>query len=139
MARRAWDQLSGAYRRRLERAGVEEADYRAGGSLTAARGHGSTPERPERAARDPGRYVTYLTRPRQAAAREAQGLTPIARGDSAGGRPAGWDRREYRTLAEADKHTKNIGPAYSSIHYNPRSKRWIVYVDRTPGTRRRVA
>lgn len=45
MSRKGWDQLSPDYRGRLERAGISRSDYGRGESLSAARGHGSTPER----------------------------------------------------------------------------------------------
>lgn len=62
MPRRAWDSLSESYRRRLERSGISADDYAAGSSLKKARGHGTTPERPERAFRHPDRYSEYLRR-----------------------------------------------------------------------------
>lgn len=62
MARREWEQLSSAYRARLTRAGITSDVYNAGGSLKAARGHATTPERPERAFRHPDLYSEYLRR-----------------------------------------------------------------------------
>ena len=46
---RNWDNLSTSYRGRLERAGITREMYQAGVSVTAARGHSRTPERPQRA------------------------------------------------------------------------------------------
>lgn len=40
MARKAWDQLSDAYRARLSRAGITAQSHTAGASLRYARGHG---------------------------------------------------------------------------------------------------
>ena len=60
--RKGWESLSPVTRRRYERKGVTKAYYEAGGSLKIARGHGSTPERPERAARKPHLYGDYLSR-----------------------------------------------------------------------------
>jgi hypothetical protein len=61
MAIRNWNALSGAYRRRLEKAGVTRKAYESGGSLAKARGHAKTPERPERAEqpRNRERYKEY--------------------------------------------------------------------------------
>lgn len=39
MARKGWDQLSDAYRRRLERGGITAETYGQGASLSQARGH----------------------------------------------------------------------------------------------------
>lgn len=44
MARKGWDALSGAYRRRLERQGISEQAYASGQSLHRARGHVSQPD-----------------------------------------------------------------------------------------------
>jgi hypothetical protein len=57
---RNWEGLSGSYRSRLERSGVTRADYESGASVTAARGHAKTPERPERAAKNAERYPEYV-------------------------------------------------------------------------------
>jgi hypothetical protein len=46
MARKGWDQLSPGYRDRIAKAGMTREDYEAGGSLSKARGHAKTPERP---------------------------------------------------------------------------------------------
>lgn len=62
MARKAWDQLSEAYQRRLARGGITPAEYESGASLKAARGHATTPERPARAFRNPDQYSAYLRR-----------------------------------------------------------------------------
>lgn len=60
MARtRNWESLSPKYRERLSRSGVSRAAYESGAPVTAARGHARTPERPERAARNPARYPEY--------------------------------------------------------------------------------
>jgi hypothetical protein len=48
VARKAWDDLSPAYRARLERKGVTEDSHRAGASLSKARGHKSSAEENER-------------------------------------------------------------------------------------------
>lgn len=55
MAAKPWGELSPAYRKRLERAGVKPGQSRA-----AARGHGKTPEHPERAEKHPERYPDYV-------------------------------------------------------------------------------
>lgn len=62
---RNWDALKPSYRRRLIRKGVTREDYESGVTLSAARGHGQTPERPERAYRNEQsreRYREYLGR-----------------------------------------------------------------------------
>jgi len=58
--RRDWGSLSDSYRKRLTGAGITRSDYEAGVSVTAARGHAHTPERPARAAVHPERYQQYL-------------------------------------------------------------------------------
>lgn len=60
--RRAWESLSEPYRLRLQRKGVTEELYGSGASLKAARGHAVTPERPQRAFRNPDIYSDYLRR-----------------------------------------------------------------------------
>lgn len=62
MTRKGWDSLSEPVRRRYQRNGVSRADYESGVSLSAARGHAQTPERKERAERNPDRYREYLRR-----------------------------------------------------------------------------
>lgn len=62
MARKGWDQLSTSVRRRYERAGVTRDYYESGGSLSKARGHSATPERPDRADRNPRKYRGYMRR-----------------------------------------------------------------------------
>jgi hypothetical protein len=71
MARKGWSDLSDSYRGRLERGGIDRESYNAGASLAGARGHGATPERPERAERDQERYQDYLQR-REALEREVR-------------------------------------------------------------------
>jgi hypothetical protein len=57
---RNWDTLSAAYRKRLERAGITKRQYESGASLEKARGHGQTPEHPERAREpEPGKPDKY--------------------------------------------------------------------------------
>ena len=58
MARRGWDDLSDTYRGRLERGGISRTGYERGESLSGARGHATTPERPERAESKP-EYQSY--------------------------------------------------------------------------------
>lgn len=57
---RNWDALSESYRERLERGGITRAEYQAGASVSAARGHAATPERPSRAEANPEKYAAYL-------------------------------------------------------------------------------
>lgn len=57
---RDWDALSSDYRNRLQRGGITKSAYESGTSLSTARGHKNTPERPERASTDIGRYGNYL-------------------------------------------------------------------------------
>jgi len=60
VARKGWDSLSGSYRERLERGGVDRAAYGRGESLSSARGHAGTPERPLANFEDvPERYRAY--------------------------------------------------------------------------------
>jgi hypothetical protein len=67
MAARNWGSLSREYRERLARKGVTQARYESGASLAGARGHGQTPERPERAETTKGqaKYQAYLSRRKQ--------------------------------------------------------------------------
>jgi hypothetical protein len=51
--------LSESYQKRLMSRGVSYRDYRRGENLSAARGHGKTPEHPREAARRPERYPEY--------------------------------------------------------------------------------
>jgi hypothetical protein len=61
VARRgSWESLSPSYRERLSRNGISKAAYESGAPVTAARGHAKTPERPERARKNPQRYPEYI-------------------------------------------------------------------------------
>lgn len=63
MARgRVWSTLSPAYRARLEKGGITKAQYEAGASLSAARGHRETPEHPSEAVKKPGKFQSYNQR-----------------------------------------------------------------------------
>ena len=62
MVGRNWGSLSPSYRQRLERGGINRADYESGATLSRARGHATTPERPQEAAKDEERYREYLGR-----------------------------------------------------------------------------
>lgn len=57
-----WDNLRPRYRARLEAAGITRDLYLSGASLSGARGHAATPERPERAEHHPERYGQYTQR-----------------------------------------------------------------------------
>jgi len=57
-SRRSWESLTPIYRRRLERSGLTRAAYESGAPLTGARGHGTTPERPDRQNRR-AEYASY--------------------------------------------------------------------------------
>lgn len=60
MARKSWSQLSPNVRKRYQSHGIGPREHARGVSLTAARGHAKTPERPERAARNPSKYPDYI-------------------------------------------------------------------------------
>jgi hypothetical protein len=61
--RREWDALSSAYRGRLSRSGITRAEYESGVSLSRARGHGKTPERPlSHGAKVPPKYQRYYNK-----------------------------------------------------------------------------
>lgn len=63
MARkRNWDALTDAYRHRMIRNGITRQDYESGASLTAARGHGLTPENTMDAARHPDKFDRWFGR-----------------------------------------------------------------------------
>lgn len=59
MARKGWDNLSAAYRERIAKAGMTREDYEAGQSLSKARGHSKTPERPS--SFDPKKFPQYAS------------------------------------------------------------------------------
>jgi hypothetical protein len=63
MARKGWASLSPSYRARIEKAGLTQADYEAGTSLSRARGHANTPERPS--SYDPAKYQKYNSKRKQ--------------------------------------------------------------------------
>lgn len=60
--RTGWDGRSPAYRRRLERNGISQAQWEAGISLSKARGHSKTPEHPKDIVRSsrPERFKEYV-------------------------------------------------------------------------------
>jgi hypothetical protein len=62
MARaRVWENLSPAYRRRLEKAGITKRRYELGANLQHARGHTHTPEHGiAQARKHPAKYRKYL-------------------------------------------------------------------------------
>jgi hypothetical protein len=60
--RRNWDALSAGYRKRLQSAGITRRQYESGASLEKARGHAETPERPERAEKNPTKYAKYVAK-----------------------------------------------------------------------------
>lgn len=62
MARSQWENLSASYKARLERNGITRSRYENGESLSAARGHSKTPERPARAESSPERFRDYLNK-----------------------------------------------------------------------------
>jgi hypothetical protein len=64
MARKLWEALTEAYRKRLTRAGISKAAYERGESVQAARGHAHTPEHPEEAykGKNAERFAAYRKR-----------------------------------------------------------------------------
>lgn len=62
-ARKTWADYSSAYRARLTRHGITEANYR-DVPRTKARGHGRTPERPAQARKHPEKYPEYIQKRR---------------------------------------------------------------------------
>lgn len=56
---RNWQNLSPAYRKRLSNAGITQAQYESGVSLSKARGHSETPEHPSDIQKHPGKYRKY--------------------------------------------------------------------------------
>jgi hypothetical protein len=66
-----WDNLSANQRKRYISKGITKRDYDSGVSLKAGRGHATTPERPERAARKPQDYPEYQKRQAQRKAKAA--------------------------------------------------------------------
>lgn len=86
---RNWRDLSPSYRQRLLSNGISKQDYEKGISLSAARGHGKTPERPERASRSPERFQDYLGKRSESGSQNA---------DGSGVSRAQWARRYVRNL-----------------------------------------
>lgn len=74
--RKGWDDLSDSYRKRLERAGIDKKAYTNGNSLSDARGHRNTPERPERAYKGnkTSRYGAYRQKRREESLRKWKGV-----------------------------------------------------------------
>lgn len=130
MARKGWDALSSSYRGRLERAGISEADYRAGASLGSARGHRSTPEHPERALDRPRDYRPYLERQPWfggANVPEAAELGPD------------WYRYEFDDTDDAMDYVRSIrNPQYVRVYVDD-AGRTFVTVQRPRSGRRRAA
>lgn len=65
MARRGlWSALKDTYRKRLIKKGITESAYNSGASLSAARGHATTPEHPEEAfkGKNAEKYAGYRAR-----------------------------------------------------------------------------
>lgn len=62
-ARKTWAEYSPAYRARLTRHGITEANYR-DVPRTKARGHQRTPERPAQARKHPEKYPEYVQKRR---------------------------------------------------------------------------
>jgi hypothetical protein len=65
MAVKAWADLKPDYRKRLESKGITEANRftpQAKATRQAARGHGKTPEHPDRAAKQPEKFTEYINR-----------------------------------------------------------------------------
>ncbi len=97
-ARRQWAELSTAYRRRLERAGISSSSYESGASLQGARGHAATPERPARAERNATVYARYIrarVKPMRVATREGVRIVTV---------PAVRDRSDVGTYDNAVKN-----------------------------------
>jgi hypothetical protein len=68
---RTWEGISPAYRARLERGGITRQAYESGAKVTAARGHGATPEHPRDAVKRPERFPAYQARSTAAQRRAA--------------------------------------------------------------------
>jgi hypothetical protein len=59
--RKAWEALSPAYRKRLERYGITKSQYENGRPLSGARGHSATPEHGLKSAqKNPRKYKEYI-------------------------------------------------------------------------------
>jgi hypothetical protein len=95
MARKRWEDLSPPYRRRLERQGITKSGYESGVSVTGARGHARTPEKPSRASYNPVKYADYSFANQTA---EDEDFTPLTYDPTKTTWPAnGWNHR--RTTA----------------------------------------
>lgn len=128
MARKGWNSLSPAYRARIEKAGLTQADYEAGTSLTRARGHANTPERPSRY--DPAKYQKYNTERKRLIALVEQRKQDVF-GDS-----VRWNRqRSDRAIREKPPSLVHMRWAlqasdeeiYDAIREDPETYRFLMY------------
>jgi hypothetical protein len=95
MARKGWDSLSPAYRKRIAAAGMTREDYERGSSLAKARGHAHTPESPKR--HDPQKFPKYEQQ-RQTIANDI-----VARKKEFFGKGPKWNPRKARRAVTESK------------------------------------
>jgi len=128
MARKGWNSLSPAYRARIEKAGLTQADYEAGTSLTRARGHANTPERPR--SYDPAKYQQYNSKRKQLTSQVEQRKQQVF-SDS-----PRWDRgRSDRAIREKPPSLKLMRWALAAtdqeiadaIREDPETYRFLMY------------
>jgi len=118
--KRDWDALSPAYRARLVRGGIDRRGYESGRSLSAARGHAATPERPGRAEGRPSLYRAYIAeRSRHPYAHldywKARWPGQVHMGPPPAP-PPGWVNRPLSGMREAGEYRGAIGPNYLNIY-----------------------
>jgi len=128
MARKGWNALSDAYRKRLEKGGISRTDYEGGASIKKARGHAETPERP--IGYKPREYPKYAER-RQGMERRLHDRKEQLFGD----RPR-WDQQkslksirewpltmaQLRWALEADEEE-----LWDAIRQEPETHAWLGY------------
>ena len=128
MARKGWEALSAAYRKRLEKSGISRADYEGGASIKKARGHGITPERP--IGYNPQQYPQYSQR-RSSLERQVQ-----ARKEQVFGNSARWEAgRSMRAIREKPPSMALLRWAlqasdeeiYDAVREDPETYRFLTY------------
>ena len=115
------------YQRRLSR-GLERGTTR-----SEARGHGRTPERPERALRNPQRYRPYIEG-RLSRERMVSGKAPLVVSEPPDVHP-GSRQFTYDRLEDAERHVAGVPGGYRRIYVSPEG--YTAEIDRSERRRSR--
>lgn len=109
---RNWNSLGAPQRRRYEQAGITRREYESGVSLTSARGHSKTPERPSRA--KPGIHDEYI-------AKRVNRVNAIFQIKKSiwGARPKWNEKRSYQNVVRSphDGHNRDKGELIRLLTY----------------------